>query len=63
MARGLSCFEVCGIFPDQGLNHCPLYWQADSYPLYQGCPVLYIFVNKTKSSMEGTHYLRHAHMY
>ena len=26
-----SCFEACGIFPDQGLNPCPLHWQADSY--------------------------------
>ena len=26
----LSCPEACGIFPDQGLNLCPLYWEADS---------------------------------
>ena len=26
---GLSCPEVCGIFPDQGLNLCLLHWQAD----------------------------------
>ena len=25
---------ACGIFPDKGLNPCPLYWQADSYPLH-----------------------------
>ena len=25
---------VCEIFPDQGLNLCPLHWQADSYPLH-----------------------------
>ena len=29
-ACGLSCSTACGIFPDQGLNPCPLYWQADS---------------------------------
>ena len=25
-----SCSAICGIFPDQGLNPCPLHWQADS---------------------------------
>ena len=35
----LSCSEACGIFPDQGLNLCPLHWKADSYPLHhQGSP-------------------------
>ena len=34
MARGLSCSSACGIFPNQGLNPCPLHWQADSYPLH-----------------------------
>ena len=29
-AHGLSCSMACGIFPDQGLNPCPLHWQADS---------------------------------
>ena len=33
VARGLSCSEACGIFPDQGLNLCLLPWQADSIPL------------------------------
>ena len=27
---GLSCSELCGIFPQQGLNPCLLHWQADS---------------------------------
>ena len=27
---GFSCPSVCGIFPDLGLNLCPLYWQADA---------------------------------
>ena len=26
----LSCSAVCGIFPGQGSNPCPLYWQAYS---------------------------------
>ena len=37
----LSYFEACAIFPDQGLNPCPLHCQADSYPLYhQGSPLI-----------------------
>ena len=35
----LRCSEACGIFLGQGLNLCPLYWQADSHPLdHQGSP-------------------------
>ena len=30
VAHGLSCSAACGIFPDQGSNPCPPYWQADS---------------------------------
>ena len=30
VAHRLSCSAACGIFPDQGLNPCPLHWQADS---------------------------------
>ena len=30
VAHGFSCSGACGIFPDQGLNSCPLHWQADS---------------------------------
>ena len=30
VAHGLSCSTACGIFPDQGLNLCPLNWQVDS---------------------------------
>ena len=33
VGHGLSCSTACGIFPDQGLNPCPLHWQVDSYPL------------------------------
>ena len=33
VAHELSCSMACGIFLDQGLNPCPLNWQADSYPL------------------------------
>ena len=39
VAHGISCSVACGIFPDQGLNPCPLHWQADSLPLsHQGSP-------------------------
>ena len=30
VARGLSCSSARGILLDQGLNPCPLHWQADS---------------------------------
>ena len=30
VVHGLRCSVACGIFPDQGLNPCPLHWQADS---------------------------------
>ena len=39
VAHGPSCSAACGIFPDQGLNPCPLHWQADCQPLHhQGSP-------------------------
>ena len=31
VSHGLCCSTACGIFPDQGLNPCPLHWQADFY--------------------------------
>ena len=41
VAHRLSCSVAYGIFPDQGLNPCPLHWQADSQPLHhQGSPRL-----------------------
>ena len=30
VVHGLSCSAECGIFREQGLNLCPLHWQADS---------------------------------
>ena len=29
MGQGLSCLMACGIFPDQGSNPCPLFWQVE----------------------------------
>ena len=41
VAHGPSCSVACGIFPDQGSNPCPLYWQVDSQPLHhQGSPLI-----------------------
>ena len=38
--HGLSCSVAYGVFPDQGLNSCPLHWPADSQPLdHQGSPI------------------------
>ena len=43
VAHRPSCTAACGIFPDQGLNPCPLHWQADSQPLHhQGSPQVYV---------------------
>ena len=45
LAHGPSCSAACGIFPDQGSNPCPLYWQADSQPLrHQGSPMIFFEV-------------------
>ena len=41
--QGLSCSETCGIFSDQGLSPCTLYWQVDSYPLHYQGSLLQIF--------------------
>ena len=39
--QGSRCSKGCGLFLDQGLDLCSLYWQADSYLLYhQGSPLL-----------------------
>ena len=52
VAHGPSCSTACGIFPDQGLNPCPLHWQADSQPLrHQGSPVSTV-LKKKKSKEE-----------
>ena len=45
VAHGFSCFMACGIFLDQGLNPCPLHWQANSYLLHhQGSPLITNFL-------------------
>ena len=47
VAHGLSCPSACGIFPDQGLNPCPLHWREDSYPLdHQGSPYIQCFCSQ-----------------
>ena len=46
VVQGPSCSTESWIFPNQGWNLCPLYWQVDSHPPYhQGSLVfIYIFV-------------------
>ncbi|XP_067567497.1 DEP domain-containing mTOR-interacting protein isoform X4 [Pseudorca crassidens] len=45
MAHGPSRSAACGIFPDRGMNPCPLHRQADSQPVrHQGSPHL-LFLN------------------
>ena len=47
----LSCSEAWGMFPDQGLNPCPLHWEAESYPLcHQGILSSPILMHVSKSS-------------
>ena len=44
-AHRLGFSVACEIFPGQGLNLCPLHWQADSYPLrYQGSPNMVLLI-------------------
>ena len=49
----LGCAVACGIFPNQGLNPCPLHWQADSYPLRQQVsPQCHFYLQRTVSSVQ-----------
>ena len=46
-----------GIFPDQGLNPCPLHWQADSHPLdHRGSPSCEFFINAFYHTADVTFY-------
>ena len=48
VAHGPTCSAACGTFPDQGLNPCPLHWQADSQQLHhQGSPKMDLFLKRT----------------
>ena len=49
VAHGPSCSAACGILPDQGLNPCPLHWQADSQPpRHQGSPSMKFLCKKSE---------------
>ena len=51
----LSCPAACGIFPDQGLNSCLLYWLADSLPLsHQGSPFCSLLTSLAAFSQSST---------
>ena len=49
MAHGLSCSAARGVFPDQGLNQCPVHWQADSFFFFflflGGGLFIYLFIH------------------
>ena len=54
VAHGPSCSVACGIFPDQGMNLCPLHWQVDSQPLsHQGSPRSWVLMG-SGGSREGS---------
>ena len=56
VAHGPSCSAICGIFPDQGSNLCPLHWQADSQPLHhQGSPHLLLKSQLCQRNLCGKH--------
>ena len=44
VAHRLRCPAVCGIFPDRGLNLCPLHWQADTLPLSHQGSLLHVYL-------------------
>ena len=51
VAHGASRSAACGIFPDQGLNPCPLHCQADSQPLrHQGSPQFSFFLTVPRTA-------------
>ena len=52
VVHGLRRSVACGIFPDQELNLCLLYWQTDSLPLsHQGSLTQYCrYILETSSS-------------
>ena len=61
VAHEPSCSMACGIFPDQGLNPCPLHWQADSQPLnhHHGSPSAYILFKSQVLLISFFHYRLH----
>ena len=53
VVHGPNCSVVCWIFPGQGLNLCPMLWQADSSPLDHKESPKYFHVYKTHALTEG----------
>ena len=58
-AHTLSSLRAGGIFPAQGSNPCPLYWQADSYPLDQGSQVGMILIPPQKKKWCIETFIKH----
>ena len=62
VAHGPSCSAACGILPDQGLNPCPLQWQADSQPLrHQGSPDMFGFLRNCSINFHNGCTIVHSH--
>ncbi|XP_073665618.1 receptor activity-modifying protein 3 isoform X2 [Tursiops truncatus] len=54
MAHGPSRSAACGIFPDRGMNPCPLHRQADSQPLrHQGSLKKEVLIRNGCSCVSG----------
>ena len=58
VAHGPSCSAARGIFLHQGLNPCPLHWQAESQPLrHQGSPQTHVFKCSLHPETDTSSYL------
>ena len=53
VAHRPSCSTACGIFPDQGLNPCPLHWQEDAQPLHHQGSSAPFFFHKIALAIQG----------
>ena len=58
VAHGLSCFVVCGMFPDRGLNPCLLHRQADSLPLSHPGHPFFQFLKNNKEQCNWNRKIR-----
>ena len=57
MAEGLSSAKACGIFLDQGLNLCFLYWQDNSLSLSQQGSLMWVTLTEGSGSGAGKNWM------